>query len=125
MNKGYSADEISNLIELPSEVSQSPFVREFYGTIRWSVKSIFNGYLGWFDGNVSNLDPLSSKDYAERLVLLSGSEEDLFLALQQAVESKDMQWALQLSDSLLTLNCLLYTSPSPRDLSTSRMPSSA
>ena len=24
-----------------------------------------------------------------------------------------------------TLNCLLYTSPSPRDLSTSRMPSSA
>ena len=25
----------------------------------------------------------------------------------------------------LILNCLLYTSPSPRDLSTSRMPSSA
>ena len=25
----------------------------------------------------------------------------------------------------LTKNCLLYTSPSPRDLSTSRMPSSA
>ena len=25
----------------------------------------------------------------------------------------------------LTFNCLLYTSPSPRDLSTSRMPSSA
>ena len=25
----------------------------------------------------------------------------------------------------LVLNCLLYTSPSPRDLSTSRMPSSA
>ena len=113
MNKGYSADEISNLIELPSEVSQSPFVREFYGTIRWSVKSIFNGYLGWFDGNVSNLDPLSSKDYAERLVLLSGSEEDLFLALQQAVESKDMQWALQLSDSLLALN---YKNDSTKEL---------
>jgi len=104
MNKGYSADEISNLIELPSEVSKSPFVREFYGTIRWSVKSIFNGYLGWFDGNVSNLDPLSSKDYAKRLVTLSGSEEKLFLSLQQAIEAKDMQWALQLSDSLLALN---------------------
>ena len=104
MNKGYSADEISNVIELPLEVSKSPFVREFYGTIRWSVKSIFNGYLGWFDGNVSNLDPLSSKDYAERLVMLSGGEEELFTALQQAIEEKDMQWALQLSDSLLTLN---------------------
>ena len=27
--------------------------------------------------------------------------------------------------SVLLTNCLLYTSPSPRDLSTSRMPSSA
>ena len=27
--------------------------------------------------------------------------------------------------SMMTNNCLLYTSPSPRDLSTSRMPSSA
>ena len=27
--------------------------------------------------------------------------------------------------ALQVLNCLLYTSPSPRDLSTSRMPSSA
>jgi len=104
MNEGYTADEISHLIELPTEVSNSPFVREFYGTIRWSVKSIFNGYLGWFDGNVSNLDPLPSEEYARRLVTLSGSEEKLFLALEEAVQEKDMQWALQLSDSLLALN---------------------
>ena len=104
MNKGHSPDEISNMIQLPPEVSSSPFVREFYGTVRWSVKSIFNGYLGWFDGNVSNLDPLPSGDYARRLAMLSGGEEKLFEALQEAVESEDMQWALQLSDSLLALN---------------------
>ena len=104
MNKGHSPDEISNMIQLPPEVSSSPFVREFYGTVRWSVKSIFNGYLGWFDGNVSNLDPLPSKDYARRLAILSGGEEKLFEALQKAVESEDMQWALRLSDSLLALN---------------------
>ena len=28
-------------------------------------------------------------------------------------------------DKILVISCLLYTSPSPRDLSTSRMPSSA
>ena len=104
MNKGHSPDEISHMIQLPPEVSSSPFIREFYGTVRWSVKSIFNGYLGWFDGNVSNLDPLPSEDYARRLAILSGGEEKLFEALQEAVESEDMQWALQLSDSLLALN---------------------
>ena len=30
-----------------------------------------------------------------------------------------------IADAMLLGNCLLYTSPSPRDLSTSRMPSSA
>ena len=30
-----------------------------------------------------------------------------------------------LDDTIQMYNCLLYTSPSPRDLSTSRMPSSA
>ena len=36
-----------------------------------------------------------------------------------ALESTDKQLSEQ------TIDCLLYTSPSPRDLSTSRMPSSA
>ena len=35
--------------------------------------------------------------------------------------SRMVGWAMNASHSL----CLLYTSPSPRDLSTSRMPSSA
>ena len=34
-------------------------------------------------------------------------------------------WALNVAVDELLKNCLLYTSPSPRDLSTSRMPSSA
>ena len=33
--------------------------------------------------------------------------------------------ALSLSPVAVAIGCLLYTSPSPRDLSTSRMPSSA
>ena len=34
-------------------------------------------------------------------------------------------WQLAAQKGVLGINCLLYTSPSPRDLSTSRMPSSA
>ena len=36
------------------------------------------------------------------------------------------KWVPQMADSKIVYeSCLLYTSPSPRDLSTSRMPSSA
>ena len=45
------------------------------------------------------------------------------------IEGHVVMEALEISDSIsingVCLTCLLYTSPSPRDLSTSRMPSSA
>ena len=47
---------------------------------------------------------------------------DLAEALQ-ALVAQVQQWALE--DAEYPYRCLLYTSPSPRDLSTSRMPSSA
>ena len=104
MNQGYYPDQIIELVDLPAAIKESPFLNEFYGTVRWSVKSIFNGYLGWFNGNPSELDPLSRKDEAQNFADLIGGEEALFLALTNAVNQNDMQWALELSDRLIALN---------------------
>ena len=103
MNEGYYPDEIVELIELPDELSSSIFLREFYGTIRWSVKSIYSGYLGWFNGNPADLDPLSRKEKAIRISSLAGGDENLFNELKRAVKDEDMQWALQLSEHLINL----------------------
>ena len=56
MNQGMYPDEIAEKIKLPESIADSPYLKEFYGTVRWSVKSIFNGYLGWFSGNPAELD---------------------------------------------------------------------
>ena len=44
---------------------------------------------------------------------------------KQPTELSDDEWAEYLFMRKNIKGCLLYTSPSPRDLSTSRMPSSA
>jgi alkyl sulfatase BDS1-like metallo-beta-lactamase superfamily hydrolase len=103
MNEGYYPDQIIEMIELPKSIQESPFLSEFYGTVRWSVKSIFNGYLGWFNGNPAELDPLPRKKEAQMLAELVGGEEKLLFALKNAVNSNEMQWALELSDKLLAL----------------------
>ena len=46
-------------------------------------------------------------------------------AIGMGLAIQDVEAIKLLVKSLLDRNCLLYTSPSPRDLSTSRMPSSA
>lgn len=107
MNEGYYPDQIIEMVDLPTSIKNSPFLSEFYGTVRWSVKSIFNGYLGWFNGNPADLDPLSRKTEAQKLVKLVGGEQLLFEALKKSVIDEDMQWALELSDKLLALEYLV------------------
>lgn len=104
MNEGLYPDQIAELIKLPEHIAKSPYLYEFYGTVRWSVKSIFNGYLGWFNGNPSELDPLSRKERAIRISKLAGGDQMLLEQLYSAVKKEDMQWALELSDHLITLD---------------------
>tara|TARA_A100001035_G_scaffold202701_1_gene162901 strand:- start:4148 stop:5866 length:1719 start_codon:yes stop_codon:yes gene_type:complete len=104
MNQGLYPDEIADQIQLPKNISDSPYLYEFYGTVRWSVKSIFNGYLGWFSGNPSELDPLSREEKAKRISNLAGGNEALLEELRQSVKNKDMQWALELSDYFISLD---------------------
>ena len=104
MNEGLYPDQIAELIKLPEHIAKSPYLYEFYGTVRWSVKSIFNGYLGWFNGNPSELDPLSRKERAIRISKLAGGDQMLLEQLYFAVKKEDMQWALELSDHLITLD---------------------
>tara|TARA_B100001093_G_scaffold207234_1_gene199164 strand:+ start:34 stop:825 length:792 start_codon:yes stop_codon:yes gene_type:complete len=104
MNQGLYPDEIVEMISLPENIASSPYLYEFYGTVRWSVKSIFNGYLGWFSGNPSELDPLSRKEKAIRISRLAGGNNKLLDQLRAAVKNNDMQWALELSDHLIVLD---------------------
>ncbi len=104
MNQGMYPDEIAEKIKLPESIADSPYLKEFYGTVRWSVKSIFNGYLGWFSGNPAELDPLSREEKAKRILNLAGDIEVMIDDLRLAVEKEDMQWALELSDYLIALD---------------------
>ena len=104
MNQGMYPDEIAEKIKLPESIADSPYLKEFYGTVRWSVKSIFNGYLGWFSGNPAELDPLSREEKAKRILNLAGDIDVMIDDLRLAVEKEDMQWALELSDYLIALD---------------------
>lgn len=104
MNKGLTPDELVDYVELPKELAEKDYLREYYGNIEWAVRSIFNGYLGWFDGNPTNLFSLSPVEEAQRMADLAGGEAALLARAESALESGDAQWAAQLSDHLIALS---------------------
>ena len=69
MNHGLTAAEIAEAIRLPASLDGAWHGRGYYGHIRHNVKAIYQKYLGWYDANPVNLDPLppveSGKKYVE------------------------------------------------------------
>jgi alkyl sulfatase BDS1-like metallo-beta-lactamase superfamily hydrolase len=58
MNHGLTAAEIAETIKLPAGLEGAWHTRGYYGHIRHNVKAIYQKYLGWYDANPVNLDPL-------------------------------------------------------------------
>lgn len=104
MNQGLPPLEIVERVKLPFHLARKPYLQEYYGTVPWSVRAVFDGYLGWFGGNATDLFPLPPSVRAKRFVDLAGGEQRLMGHLKQAIAKKDYQWALELSDQLLQID---------------------
>ncbi|MCH9653277.1 MAG: alkyl/aryl-sulfatase [Planctomycetes bacterium] len=91
-------------VRLPNHLANKDYLQPFYGHPEWGVRSVFSGYLGWFDGNPTNLFRLPPKAEAERMAKLAGGNAKLLAAAKTALTSDDNQWAAQLVDHLLALD---------------------
>lgn len=104
INQGMTPNELVEYVQLPEKYDDLDYLQPYYGNPEWAVRSIFSGYLGWFDGNASNLFPLSDQEEAQRIANLAGGTDALQIALEKAIAEEDYQWAAQLSDHVLALN---------------------
>jgi len=97
MNQGLTPDELVERIELPPHLKNHPYLEEFYGTVEWSVRSIFAGTLGWFDGDTATLSPVGPAERAAGFAALAGGEEALLAAGRAAVAEERYAWAAELA----------------------------
>ena len=72
-------------------------------------------------GETSLIIDVFTPDHGKASGVVRGGQSKKLKPILQIGAQLDLTWKARLQEHL----CLLYTSPSPRDLSTSRMPSSA
>ncbi|MCB9475347.1 MAG: MBL fold metallo-hydrolase [Deltaproteobacteria bacterium] len=100
-NQGVPLEEMVQRIKLPPRLAGHPYLAEMYGKVSWSVRGIYTGYLGWFDGNATRMEPLAPSERAKRLLPMLGGRDKVLGAIKDALASGDAQWAAELSDVLL------------------------
>ncbi len=75
MNHGLTATEIAETIKLPASLDGAWHARGYYGHIRHNVKAIYQKYLGWYDANPVNLDPLPPVEAGKKYVEYMGGAD--------------------------------------------------
>ena len=103
INYGYHPDEIANMVKLPQHLATNEWLKEFYGTVKWSSKGVFIENEGWFSGDPVDLNPLTRGEKAARMVEMIGEDKMLNHAQKAFVEG-DLQWALELASYITRAN---------------------
>jgi alkyl sulfatase BDS1-like metallo-beta-lactamase superfamily hydrolase len=120
MDQGYTPDELVERVQLPnyllanlenlkqampdSNMDPIDYLREFYGSVRQSVREIYSGYLGWFPADPVDLNPIPPIVAAQKYIDLMGGETPVQQAAQAALDANDNQWAAELATLLIRVN---------------------
>lgn len=96
MNTGLTATEIAEVLRLPEVLAKQWFNRGYYGTMSHNSKAIYQRYLGWYDANPANLNPLPPEPAAKKYVAAMGGADAVIALAKQAITDGEDRWAATL-----------------------------
>jgi alkyl sulfatase BDS1-like metallo-beta-lactamase superfamily hydrolase len=101
IKKGKTPDELVQEVKLSSELARSPYLQEYYGSVAWAVRGIYADYVGWFDGNATNIFPLPPAERAAKVLDMAGGVDPVLSLARKALDAGEFQWAAELTDYVL------------------------
>jgi len=101
INKGYTMDEISNMIHPPDSLKEFWYTYGFYGQMYMGVKATYQKYLGFYDGNPINLNRLAPVEYAKAITSYMGGPEAALSHLQQDYDAGKYELVASIANYLV------------------------
>ena len=105
INAGYTPNEIADMIKLPKSLASFFGTRPYYGDLHHNIRAIYQFYLGFYDGNPANLDPLPPVESSKRYLEVMGGADKAVAAAQAAFDKGDYRWTAEL------LNHVVFGAP--------------
>lgn len=108
LNRGYTAAEIAESLRLPASLEQEWSARGYYGTLRHNAKAVYQKYLGWYDANPANLDPLPPVENARKTVEYMGGADTVIARARDDFKRGEYRWVAS------AMNQVVFADPSNR-----------
>ena len=107
-NKGYTIQEVGEMVKLPPELGRRWFNRSYYGTVNHNAKAVYQRYIGWFDGNPASLHQLPPVLAAQEYVRYMGGVGAILDLAKDDYDNGKYRWVA------MVLNHVVFSAP--RDL---------
>ena len=101
INQGYTSDEISNMIELPDALNKIWYTRQYYGTVAHNAKAVYQKFMGWYDSNPVNLNPLTPSDSAKKWVEYLGDTDKVLQMAKADFDKGEYQWVAEVTNTIV------------------------
>jgi len=101
---GMDAREAAEALYMPRHLREG---REAYGQVESHVRQVVNGTVGWFGGDVYDINPLSLRQEASRTIEMMGGVAAVRKAAADAAKEGGLanwRWSLKLTSMLLQLD---------------------
>ena len=101
INQGFTSDEISNMIKLPDELAKNWYTRQYYGTVAHNSKAVYQKYMGWYDANPVNLNPLEPSESAKKWVEYMGDVDEVLRKAKADFDAGEYQWVAEVTNTIV------------------------
>lgn len=105
LNKGYTLNEVGRMVVLPSALEKEWTTHGYYGTVSHNARAVAQRYLGFYDSNPSNLNPLMQEDAAKKYVEYMGGAEVILRLAQADYDKGEYAWVAEV------LNRVVFADP--------------
>lgn len=110
INHGLTPAEIAEKIELPEKMLNTMSYHGFYGSVQHNVKAVYQYYLGWYDANPANLNPLPPAEFGAKLLAFLGDEEKILKHCKEFYDKGEYRFLATL------LNYFIFSAPSNENI---------
>jgi alkyl sulfatase BDS1-like metallo-beta-lactamase superfamily hydrolase len=108
LNLGYTPGEIAETLRMPASLEQEWSARGYYGTLRHNAKAVYQKYLGWYDANPADLDPLPPAENARKTVEYMGGADAVIARARGDFARGEYRWVAS------AMNQVVFADPANR-----------
>ena len=97
MNRGLVPDQLVEVVKLPPHLANHPWLGEFYGTVEHSVRNIYVGLLGFWQGDMTEMAKPPYQERARAYVRMLGGREAILKEARKAIDDGNYGWAADIT----------------------------